>query len=259
MSMVNGDADPRVVQAVLDAVLPRITSATQSSIQAALARQRGWEVVPATIMSVNGPDAFVIPDDLVGGAGVADDEEIETNDLIQVTRLDEWQGVNGGVAGSRARTLLLRIPPHGGYCLGAIPDPRPDETAGSDGFFDSALNDSARAAGANTDMQIAMDLTAGYIYGVHLHARLIYGTSGAQGCDLDQDGTIIGRFTRLPSGTEITVSSWVNWIATEDIEGSVLTVQNSSGSVGTLQTAVSLTTRTLIGVCWGPARGYAIS
>jgi hypothetical protein len=267
----NGDVDPRVVRAVLAEVLPRIVSATQSSIEAALARQRGWDVVPATIVGVNGPDAFVIPDDQLGETGIGDDEEVEANDIIQATRLDDWQGVAGGVLGSRARTLLLRIPPHGGYCFGLIPDPRPDETlVGEDvhgGYFESDTDGNAHAAGALTDMAVQGDLTAGYIYEFAVNSRWTYGTASASyGIMLDRAGSVYRQLGRFPpamtsggAGTLMHLSAATRFIATEDEESVTFTVANSSTSGGTIQMLAGAGfTRDAILTCKGPARGFAI-
>lgn len=238
--------DPAVVQAVLDVLLPRVETAVTASVDAALARQRTWELVPATVSNVAGPVAELIPDD-------APDE------LVQATRLDDFVGVAGGIAGDRTRTLLVRVPPHGGYAWGSIPDLRPEDPSldGSEGFFDTDTSTAALANAAVSDMAITTAETAGYLYGIHVATRVTTSaTAGNYALTVHRDGAQVGIAWRGPASSLEMCNAIVPVVAYDDAEASQYTVVAACPGVGTLTlTGGAAERRTLAALCLGPARG----
>lgn len=231
---------------------PILEQMVNSAVDAALRQAGQWRIVPGTIDKVNGPDAEVIADDLLD----IDPEEIPEL-FVHATRLDDRQGVAGGIAGGRNRTLMLLAPGGAAYCLGVIPDARPEDTTDSEGWFRSDVDDAFRAAGVATDMQITMDLTAGYSYGVWLHSNVTPAAASTQVVSLDQDGTVIGQFGRMAATAM--VDSCITFIAAEDAEASVFTVKATATNTSTISMRGSTEDpRTLMGLCFGPARGTAI-
>jgi hypothetical protein len=251
MSVTQSERDT-MIQAVMGELVPILERGIGSTVAAAVDRAPTWAVVPGKIHATNGPVAEVEPDDTPG-------------ETIEAIRLDDFQGVSGGVIGSRVRTLLLRIPPSGIYCLGAIPEDRPEVDATNPSFFRSVSDDIPRGAGVLTDMTTTADLTGGYLYSVHAHGEVGFGTANVpyRG-ELDQDGTIIGSFWRFAdpdiagASSNEGFDSQVRFVAAEDIEGSVFTVGFGAGSGGIQQLLGSAgAPRTLSVTCLGPARGVA--
>lgn len=235
---------------LVDEIQQFVHAAVDEAVNSAMIRQRSQHprFVPGTIVSVSGAIAKVIPDDALV-------EPEDPEQFVEAVRLDWYQGVQGGLMGDRGRTILMTIPGGGVYCLGAIPPPGEafDETASIQSFFRSTASDSARAAGVATDMTMEMDLTENHVYGVHLHAP--FSCAANVFIQLTQDGTEIGQLWRAPAAaSNVTADGWVIFEATEDIDGSVFTVINSSGSLGTITLQASATApRTLLGLCLGPA------
>lgn len=111
----------------------------------------------------------------------------------------------------------------------------------ANGRFSSTGNDSARAAGVNTDMTVTVALTANRLYLVILNTQFLFGTvSVVYAEDLDHDGTIVGRFGRqvpatTPAGsTTHYVGTTVAYIPSADDASATFTVQNAAGSGGTI-------------------------
>lgn len=244
MAGFHGTVDERIIQDLI----PIIERSIDTVVETSLNKSVKWRVVPGTIQAVSGPYADVEPDDSPG-------------EYVQAIRLDDFQGVTGGIFGSRARVLLLRIPPAGLYCLGAIPDPRPEEEADSEGLFWSEANDSARSPGAATDMTVTADLVGGYIYRLDLHTTFSVADTtfpNAYALELDQDGTIVGRFWRQSNvPAEMTGDHACLVRVRDDIEASVFTVEVSAGSTAAMtMTAQAIRPRSLMCTCVGPARGF---
>jgi hypothetical protein len=230
-----------------------VHAAVDEAVNAAMVRQRSQHprFVPGTIQGVSGPIAKVIPDDALV-------ESEDPEQFVEAVRLDWAQGVQGGVVGDRNRTILMTLPGGGVYCLGAIPSPgeTADITTDPESFISRTASDSARTPGNITDMFIRMDLTEGYLYGVHLHSQITWSAGGSNFIELNQDLVDIGRFWLQPSTTTTGfVSSTVVFEAQEDIDSSSFIVTNGGTSVGNLTLAASSETpRTLTGFCIGPTR-----
>ena len=236
---------------ILELILPMIERGIDTSVEHTLTKQRSMTIMPGIIHQVNGLFADVEPDDTPG-------------EYLQAIRLDHFQGVDGGIIGKRARTLLLRVPPAGIYCLGALPDPRVEEEQAEDiGMFYSEASDSARAAGALTDMSVTTDLTGGYLYRVSVNSLISFGLldAGIYALDVDQDGTTVGNIDKYADPhDQLGLNGWVDIRVRDDIESSVLTVFNSAGSSSSITLAGSATRpRTMVVECVGPLRSMPSS
>jgi hypothetical protein len=109
----------------------------------------------------------------------------------------------------------------------------------SSGRFTSTGNDSARAAGAATDMAVTVSLVGGRAYLVSPMSALILGTaSAAYGIELTHDGTVVGRFRRIGTGesadTLAHLSEPVIYVPSADDSSATLAVANGSGSGGSI-------------------------
>jgi hypothetical protein len=244
------DLDVLVAQ-VLEQLLPILERGIDTTVEVGLAKGPHWSVVPATIVGQNGSVAEVIADD-------------DPDDTHEATRLDEFQGVPGGIIGLRARTLLLRIPPSGFYCLGAIPDTRIDDPQDNPGFFTSGVDGDPLGAGVTTDMIVHSDIAAGYIYRVVGHGGVSFATAAqVYRLHLRENGTIIssiGRWSAAVTGagptSELGWDGVVEWVAADDLEQAEYSVWTSSGNGGIMQVDANTDEpRTLSITCLGPARG----
>lgn len=99
-----------LAQRVADLLIPRMQAAAAAAVEAQT-RQPQWAIMPGVIdpESQRGAICNVEPDDTPG-------------EVVEAVRLDPRQGVPDGAEGERLRTLILRVPPAGAYCLGIIPD-----------------------------------------------------------------------------------------------------------------------------------------
>ncbi len=94
------DAD---VARIVEGLRPFIVTLVQETLRAARQDTTGVTITTATIREVNGPDAWVAPDD---------DPDAE----VQVTRAaaSHTEG---------ARVYVVHYPPNGAFILPAVPDP----------------------------------------------------------------------------------------------------------------------------------------
>lgn len=123
----------------------------------------------------------------------------------------------------------------------------------SSGLFRSTSSDSARAAGAATDMTRTVELIAGRTYSVRCHVGQLNLSvaSAVYVVELDYDGTVIGRFGRFQqdvtaNGT-VYLEGEVVFEATADDASAVLTVTNAAASGGSITAIANATNpRTLI-------------
>jgi len=127
------------------------------------------------------------------------------------------------------------------------------------GVFSSNANDSARAAGVDTDMTVTVALTANRLYKVTLNATAAVGTANvAYAADLEHDGALIGRFWREGNGSTpagdgpYVISATIDYIPSADDASATLTVLNSAGSGGNLTMQPGANLRTLTVVDCGP-------
>jgi len=120
--------------------------------------------------------------------------------------------------------------------------------------FQTATDDSARAAGADTDMTVTTALTAGRLYPVTLNAEVALTAAGVSvGIELEHDGAVVGRFWRIGDALNVAgagpfqISATVDYEPTITDTAAVLTVANAAGSGASiiLQNGVNLRTLTV--------------
>lgn len=113
----------------------------------------------------------------------------------------------------------------------------------ANGYFADSGNDSARAAGAATDMTVTVALVGGRLNRVALNTQLVLGTAGVPyALELEHDGTVVGRFDRInepmttgAGGLTHYVSASVDYLAPSDDAAATLRLANGSGSGGTIE------------------------
>lgn len=123
----------------------------------------------------------------------------------------------------------------------------------ANGFFRSTSSDSARAAGADTDMTVTVALIAGRTYSVRAHVGQLNLSvaSAVYVPELEHDGTVIGRFDRFQqdvtaNGT-VFLDGEVVFTAAADDSSAVLTMINGAASGGSITAIANATNpRTLI-------------
>lgn len=137
--------------------------------------------------------------------------------------------IDGGAGGTLADLVLnLRSVPRGLL---------------ANGRFADTGNDSARAAGAATDMTVTVALVGGRLYRVALNTQAVLGTATAPyAFELEHDGTVVGRFDRInepmttgAGGLTHYVSAAVDYLAPGDDSSATLRLANGSGSGGTIE------------------------
>jgi hypothetical protein len=88
---------------IVDVLRPVLVAMVQETLRAAQQDTQGVTITTATVLEVDGPDAWVAPDDTPG-------------DEVQVTR-------STGAHVEGARVFVVHYPPSGAFILPAIPDP----------------------------------------------------------------------------------------------------------------------------------------